>query len=186
MKVAIMIGGKAGSGKDTAADFITENFKHYKKVAFAKSLKDHVGAEYCISDKLLYTQEGKRRLIRIGDDELTVRDLLIVEAAKKRIFNDNHWVEKTFEDIGELDLNERIVFSDFRYPNEYTSVLKKFDAVFTINVLRKENEKINDISESSLDRFQFDFEVVNDDDIGLFYDRVDRIISDIERKLTVW
>lgn len=181
-----MIGGKAGSGKDTAADFIVNNFENYKKVAFAKALKDHVGAEYGLSDRLLYTQEGKRRILKVGDDEMTVRELLIIEAARKRIFNDNHWVDKTFEDLGELNLNERIVFSDFRYENEYASVLKKFDAVFTITISRESHENINDYSEKALDNFGFDFSVNNNGDLDTFYEEIHKIVSEIERKLVVW
>jgi hypothetical protein len=186
MKVAIMIGGKAGSGKDTAADFIVQNFPNYKKTAFAKSLKDHVGAEYGISDKLLYTQEGKRRMLKVGDTEMTVRELLIIEAARKRIFNNDYWVEKTFEDLGELNLNERIVFSDFRYENEYMSVLEKFDAVFSLTISRKTHENIEDYSERALDNFGFDFKVQNNGNLETFYREIYNIVSDIERKLVVW
>lgn len=175
-EIVIMIGGKAGSGKDTVCNYITSKNNYFKQYSFAKALKEHVGCKYGISDRLLYTQEGKRQIIKVKDEEFSVRDLLILEAFQKRLFNENHWVDLTIQDISK-DSPRAVVISDFRFPNEYVKMKQKFKNVITVNITRDLHENISDISENSLDNFHFDFWIDNNTTLDNLFLKIDSVLE---------
>jgi len=82
MKV-LMISGYKGSGKDEAASYFL--YKGYKKVSFAKNLKDIVANEYDVPREFFEDQEFKEQALReypvLSEDKFskTIHKMLISE-----------------------------------------------------------------------------------------------------------
>lgn len=148
----IMLAGKAGAGKDTVADIITKNIPRSKKFAFADDLK-------LIAKALDW--DGKK-------DERG-RLLLQQLGALGRSYNKDVWVNQVMWKIEDelLDTNNNVfVISDFRFPNEYGVLHRRYgDDVLTINIVGRQADigKIaaKDSSENSLTGFKFDYVVEN-------------------------
>jgi len=170
-----MIAGKAGSGKDTAADYLRDLYS-YNKLAFADTLKDFVAQKYSINKELMYSQHGKRTVI----NGITVRELLIKEANAKKNDYPNFWIDQLLHKISILKsrMFRKFVISDFRFINEFNELNILDDTnITTILIDRNDNvgKYINDPSETSLDDFQFNFIVKNNSTIDEFYSLLDSI-----------
>ena len=173
-KVIYLTGGKAGSGKDTMADYLCKNYG-CKRLAYADALKDYTSEKYNIDRNLFDTQEGKMKVIKVNDSELTIRQLLINVSLEKKINNENLWIDIVIQKILDSD-NEFIVISDFRYPAEYYELTKKFDNVSTIKIVRNNVNLINDHSETALDAFDFDCIIYNNSDLKSLYSTIDSYV----------
>ena len=151
MKI-LLIGGKAGAGKNTVADIIKENFPKVRLLAFATRVKD---IAYAIGWNGEKDEKGRRLLQHIG--------------AVGREYNKNTWVNDVVYKLKSPMLNtitNIFVITDFRFPNEYYLLKKKFpNSVYTICVTGRQanlgDENSRDISENSLNNFAFDFVIDN-------------------------
>jgi len=170
-KVIYLIGGKAGSGKDTMADYMCKNYG-CKRLAYADALKDYTSEKYNIDRNLFDTQDGKMKVIKVNDSELTIRQLLINVSLEKKLTNENLWIDIVIQQILDSD-KEFIVISDFRYPAEYFELTKKFNYVSTIKIVRDNVKLINDHSETALDTFDFDCIIDNNSDVNSLYSTLD-------------
>ncbi len=182
----ILLGGKAGSGKDVVADYLCA-FHGYKKLAFADALKEFVSIKYSIDKKLMYSQEGKQTFVLFRGKLVTVRNLLIAVATNKRKFNEDLWVNIV---IGKIE-NEiskkrklKIVISDFRFENEYTKIYQKFEDqndIHTILIKRDGINVIDDPSETSLDVFQFDQVILNNSSKTALYNNIEKELDTMNK-----
>lgn len=183
----VLLAGKAGSGKDTMANYLVDNYS-FKKFAFADELKKYVAKKYSINHNLLFSQIGKKTSLKINNKELTLRDLLIKEALEKKSHDENHWVNIVIEKLISLnkstlkeESNNRIVISDFRFPNEFYEIYKICDKVLTVNIIRdKGSENIDDISEKSLNNFHFDNIIINNGYVENLYKNIDNYILSLK------
>lgn len=160
-----LLSGKAGSGKDTLADYLVEKY-NFIKISFADELKKQVSKKYKIHLNYFYSREGKKKIVRVYDGQkfvnTSLRSLLINEANTQKSINSDVWVETVIERIKNLKQeNKRIVIPDFRFPNEFYSLNAKFTNMTTINIYRNEHEYIEDISEYSLENFLFNYNFLN-------------------------
>jgi hypothetical protein len=163
-----LIGGYAGSGKDTLADIVSCSFLYFKRFAFADELKTFTAEKHGFNKILCYSQQSKKQIVY---SDLTVRDLLIKEALFKRKQDPDIWVNKVIDKIKlRCDVNSSVVIPDFRYPNEYARLKSVFpeDNIITVSVKRYAKSSINDPSETSLDTFKFDKIINNDTDLKTF------------------
>lgn len=162
----VMIAGKAGSGKDTLADYLVSNY-NYEKISLADSLKHMVCKKYNLTKDHVYTREGKRKQVTVmdnGNKITTVRNLLIKESYLKKEHNPDFWVDILLDKLFKINKtykNKRIVIPDFRFPNEYSKLYQYFSDIKTINIYRTDHEMINDESENSLINFLFDYNFLN-------------------------
>lgn len=175
-KKVIMISGKAGSGKDTVANII-RNMGDYDVFAFADNLKDYVGMKYGISERLLFTQEGKRQIINVDDEQISVRNLLIREAEMKRNEDESFWSRLVIYKAIETDSG--VIISDFRFPAEYYEMKKYFEDVVTIRVNRpfEMTEMVDSHTEDQLENFQFDYILDNNSNIDYLKHQVEIIFK---------
>jgi dephospho-CoA kinase len=150
----IMLAGPISVGKDETANFLVSS-QGYIKFSFAEALKEFTSKKYNFDTSLCHTQEGKRSIIKSEGE--TVRNLLIREAGSWRDLDENVWIDIVIDRIlKETDTTQKIVISDFRYPNEYLEIKKVFDDTTTVKIVR-EGVDISDLeSEHLLDRFVFD------------------------------
>jgi hypothetical protein len=129
-KVVALV-GLIGSGKDTVADFLVNDFG-YKRMSFAGTLKDAVAAVFGWDRELLEgkTKEGRawRETVdpwwaeRLGMPDLTPRIMLQLwgtEVCRKR-FHTDIWVASVENQL--RNTKDNIVISDCRFPNEIESM----------------------------------------------------------------
>jgi len=160
----ILLSGYIGSGKDCVADFLVFN-KDYKKFSIADSLKIATAVKYNFKLSHCYTQEGKKLPYKLDDDTIvTIRDLLVIEGARARVINENVWINDCIKRIyKETEKNDKIVISDFRFPNEYNVFKNSFgpDNTKCARIIRDSVIPYNLESEHLLDNFIFDKQIHN-------------------------
>lgn len=112
-----------------------------------------------IKDLPIYSKEEK-------DDMLTIDARLLLQHMNifKIIFNDDDiWVKETIKKIKKIQDN--VIISDFRFPNEFISINKNFDNVYSVKIIGKnyydKDEYDNHLSETSLDDWKFDYHLNN-------------------------
>lgn len=116
--------GKAGSGKDTVAEYIRVNYG-FKKLSFASKLKDAVAVIFGWDrSKLEGISKEDREWREIPDPywskilgyNITPRTALrYIGTDIFREFNSNIWIDSCFKDI---DLKQNYAITDCRFPNE--------------------------------------------------------------------
>lgn len=166
MKV-LLIGGKAGAGKDTVANFIQHNFPNVKRLALADPIKSIAFSMGWDGDK---DEKGRRLLQHLGQ--------------VGREYNENMWVADAVWRINLNQLstdNNLFVISDFRFPNEYSVLKETFSDVVTLNIVGRQREMEDslwkDVSENSLSDFKFDYTLVNS---GTLSDLEETVIKFVE------
>jgi hypothetical protein len=180
--------GKAGSGKDTVADYLVSDYT-FNKIALADPLKTAVQAIFAVDDDYMYDREKR-------EEELpdwpgwTVRKLLQfvgTELFRERVDPDV-WVKNIVLRAKKLPL---AVISDVRFPNEVKTprdlLTKAGHDVFFIKVVRP---GINgspsgiDGHESEAHDLQGDFTIVNDGSIDDLYGKTREVMAEIQRRAT--
>jgi len=179
MAKLIGIIGKAKSGKDTIAKYLTRKWG-FKRVAFADKLKDVCKELYGLNDYQLRSQAGKESVFKNGK---TIRTILQETGDGLRSVYLNVWVDYLCNAIK----NEScpIVVSDVRRVNELQSLIE-LDAKI-IRIKRKEHLGLSGKealhgSEIELDnideRFITDTFEVGNGEIPELYDYLDDFIKD--------
>lgn len=171
----ILIGGKARSGKDTLADFLTENLEKQGK----KVCKIQVG-QYIKYYAMKYFGWN-------GEEETKPRDLLIelgTEIIRKKIDPDFH-IDRLIQDIKVLSyFYDTFVVSDIRFPVEIEKPKKEFDNVISIKMIRNSDElnetQKSHITETGLDSFNsFDYVIENEGSLEELKEKAMKIVKEI-------
>lgn len=157
----ILVGGKAGVGKTTAAGFI-QNY-----------LKEEVTNYSYITHFALGVKEVAYSIGWDGKKDARGRKLLQDVGNFGREYNKDAWVNFLINDIHETipeELLDVIIVDDWRFPNEANYFLERSDKykVFTINIKSPEREVLRgtrewkDVSETSLNNYKyFDYIISN-------------------------
>ena len=146
----IMIAGKAGSGKDEVANIICKHSNKAKRFAFADNLKSMARSLGWDGNK---DERGRLFLQQLGK--------------VGRNYNPDVWAKFVEWQIRDelLDThNNLFVISDFRFPNEYAVLHKRWKDIITIKLTGRASDlgsNANDISEHSLESFKFDYVIDN-------------------------
>jgi hypothetical protein len=131
--------GKAGSGKDTTADFIINNFKHHYTLAFADPLKEAAAVAFGIPLDHFYSRELKE----MAHPNWDISPRAIAQFVGTEMFRDNigkllprvsddFWIYRAKlrlmnlyvpEDEGEFEDGDTVVISDVRFQNEYDWII---------------------------------------------------------------
>lgn len=156
----IGINGKISSGKDTAAGLIQELFpgNEFQIKKFAGALKQIASILTGIDQINFESQEFKKTYL--GDEwGMTVRDLLqrLGTEAMRNGLHENVWVNALFSTFNE---QSNWIITDVRFPNEYQAIRDRNGLL--IRITRPGTDPGTHISETALDDFEFDIEIVND------------------------
>lgn len=134
--------GLIGSGKDTAADFLVDNFD-FRRVSFAGALKDAVSAVFGWDRELLEGRTKEARAWREQVDpwwanrlnmpNLTPRWVLQYWGTEvcRHGFHDNIWVASLENKLRQATTN--IVITDCRFANEVAAIHNAGGAVVNIH-----------------------------------------------------
>jgi hypothetical protein len=193
----IALSGWKGSGKDTVADYL-QNEYGYTKLSFAASLKDIVAQMYGIErawlddptrkEAPLYqypaviTDEFTAEMHRLLKSELvagywTPRALCILEGSIKRSVAPNFWILKIIHQIIS-NPHTHYVVSDMRYRSEANTFEVLLPETKIMRVHRHGDVNTKDPSERDLDNYeQFSHRILNTGTVEELYRQVDRIIT---------
>lgn len=162
----IAIVGKAGSGKDTAANCLVNSFDKVYTMALADPLKHFVQDVYQFTDEQLYGPSEKRNAIdaRWGFSPREALQKLGTEWG--RALHEDTWVRYALRGARAVHLRygESVVFTDCRFLNEAAAVRAEGGQVWRI--IRPgaglSGEAGQHPSETEQDRIEADVEIMND------------------------
>lgn len=102
------ISGRAGSGKDTFADYLSEKYG-FTKVSWAGNLKEMCKFVFGLTEEQVNTQEGKMRPLPVqfclGDSKYTVLYTKIVNRVRETHDVDENKVNEVFESVKSIVFN---------------------------------------------------------------------------------
>jgi len=191
MKILFLL-GKLGSGKDTAADYICDNY-NFEKYRYADFLKDILNFSGWDNNKDI---KGRRLLQEVGsafrnwDEDFFVKYLAnqIITYIKK--FNDSSDLPNIIigdtRHINEIEKMKEILNKELLdYNIEYITLRiqgSNFNNIREIN-----SEIVSDISETNLDDYETDYTIFNCKFTKLedLYERLDEFVSIIFNETVV-
>jgi hypothetical protein len=170
----ILLRGFSHSGKDFIGQILCNDYD-YKQYAFADSLKKMVQLEFKCSWNQLYTQEGKLQICENDSLKRTYRQILIDEALRLRNIDAGIFAKQCCTDIYGFNpeqVPEKIVITDWRYPNEITILEQAFPGykITPVHIQRIDQLKspVDDISEYQLMNRINDYILINKMDDSIY------------------
>lgn len=174
--MSIGLTGKAGSGKDTVAKILEDNW-YYKRFAFADALKVEYGrAKYGLDERC------SDEVVIDFVNQIKERDELIEWGTNRRKEDPEYWIKRVDESIKTYfnECQERwivprgIVITDIRHQNELDYCLQndfiivkvQADDDVRIERMKKRNDKftldfMNDPTETFVDTVEPDYVIEN-------------------------
>jgi hypothetical protein len=175
----ILLRGFSQSGKDFIGKILCDTYG-FKRFAFADSLKKIVAANFKCSLEQLHSQQGKLETCPSDVLRRTYRQLLIDEAFRLREMDAGIFAKFCCNDIIESGKPERIVITDWRYPNENDILARMLPGykMVTVHIQRINQDKspVNDISEYHLANRINDYKILNTMDERI-YDEIEKLIK---------
>lgn len=163
----ILLRGFSHSGKDYIGQILCDKYG-YKRFAFADSLKKIVSNAFGCPLEQLHSQEGKLQICENDVLKRTYRQILIDEALRLRNLDINTFVKHCCTEIYGMnpeDAPNKIVITDWRYPNELTILEESFPnyKVTPVHIQRVNQLKspVEDISEYQLSERSTDYIIIN-------------------------
>ena len=177
MKI-IFIGGKANSGKDTAAEYIDEYYR-------SRGL-DVVNIQISYYMKMYAKEIAKWD----GDNETKPRQLLQdlgTELIRKQI-DEYFFIKRIIQDINVYSRYfDIITISDGRLPEEFAAVKLAYPETVTVHVTRpgyssklSKDQKAH-VTETLVDEIEYDLELVNDGTLEEFQTKCIDLVREIEK-----
>lgn len=175
--------GYARAGKDTAADYLVENYG-YKKFSFASPMKE---AMYQLDPRITVNELANTSL-RVGvdvygweglkDRSPDVRGLLqrFGTEVGREMFGEDFWVDYAMSQIPD---GAKAVIADVRFPNEADAIKKLGGKVVRID--RGGSPANTHVSETALDDYVFDVILHNKEDLDRLYFNLDIAMKALER-----
>ncbi len=184
--VVVLISGRAGTGKTTAAKFMSAYLDHPYSIAnavvpFASSLKNIAKVLGWDGNK---DDKGRKFLIDLG--------------AVGREYDKDCWCKQTEVLIENFCPDASVILiDDWRFPNEFEFFQKSnYYQTFTVRIYSPERELLkgtqfyNDLSETSLPEYDvehfYDYTIINKSTLLNFESNCKAIISDIIKNSTKW
>jgi len=166
----IGISGKQRSGKDTVAEYLNKKYG-FIRISFANPLKRLAIDYFGLTPKDVYVRKPD-----------SVRKFLQELGRLGRSVDKDFWIKKA---LSNYDKNELWVVSDVRYKNEAKAiknlegVLIRIEADRDIRLQRGPLAYENDLSETDLDDYSFDYVIYNNSTFEKLYKQVDKIMNQI-------
>ena len=180
MKI-IGLSGRAGSGKDTVANYLVKNYG-YTKLSFGNVLKDVVACIFGWPRELLEGDTKESREFRNKEDKWWSEHLkfkITPRIALQKIgtdvfrmhFHQDIWLLILKRQITKLD---KIVVTDIRFINEY-NMIKNIGGTI-ISITRNNIIKDNHLSENILDNIKFKYNLDNSGTIEELHQKISNFL----------
>lgn len=186
----IGIGYKARTGKDTAAEYLTEHY-HFERVGFADALKRGVKGMFTLTHNQIW---GDEKLVE--DPYWGKTPVQLLQEIGTDVMRDHYdadiWVKAAFKMVekihnGKMSNGPHVVIPDVRFPNEAKAI--KEAGGYLVRIDRPEEDRgdtgrdPNHPSEVALADFRgWDFKIDNSYTLKTLYKNVDRMLVTIYRK----
>jgi len=161
--IILLLRGYSNSGKDFVGNILCEKYG-FHRFAFADSLKKIVSKEFGCPHDLLHSQNGKLLISESDSRKRTFRQILLDEALRLKSDNPDIFAEFCCHEIMESH-SEKVVITDWRFPNEREVILKYFPnaTIYTTLVLRldQHNSPVQDESEYLLKDWKDNTLIIN-------------------------
>lgn len=176
--------GKAGSGKDTAAQILHDLIGSVN-TSFAEPLKQATMIKFGLSEWHVYTGEGKRTYL--PEYEATVREILQKEGTEhvKPFWGEDFWVDRwarTYDALTAQGVEHKTI-SDLRFENEAEVVIDA--GGYVVHIIRPEAEgelvgtEAAHRSEQTLSDGVIDFVILNNGSIEDLANKLQHVLNDI-------
>lgn len=150
----IGISGKIGSGKDTCASYLVQNYS-FQQRSFAYNLKHVVSIITGTPLEDQFTIDGKNK--HLSQFNRTIGELqqyIGTELFRNQLHTDT-WVMSLMNTINPKDL---VVISDVRFPNEADAIIERGGIVIRLEgdpakIRENSNRDLTHISETALDNY---------------------------------
>lgn len=178
--------GRKGAGKDTIADYLSDQH-NFNKLILAEPLKDACKILFNFNDEQLYGNLKETIDPNWGVSPRVVLQYLGTDIFRKDIskiipnINGNFWVNlmtSKYKQLQNENSNIRVVISDVRFKNEIDEIHKLNGII--IKVIRP-NLDNNDCHESEklIDNLKGDYEIINDKNLDELYEKVKSIMLNL-------
>jgi hypothetical protein len=147
----IGLSGHAGSGKDTASDFLCDTYKNYYYESFAAPLKDAASAAFGISREDFDSHELKE----VSNELWNVSPRQVAQFIGTEMFRatlskllpyigEDFWVKRlhlrlnndfTPPDVGAYEFGDTVIITDVRFQNEYDFIMANGGSVIHLTRL---------------------------------------------------
>jgi len=178
------IGYKAGSGKDTAAKYISEQYG-FLRIHFATGLKRAAKEIFGFSKAQLFG--NAKELPDEYWDKLSPRQALqeLGQMCREE-FGEDVWIKSVqkflLQEYGSLSATD-IIFADVRHINEAEWIHANGGKLIHIHRNNIGTFRPDHISECALDTYTgWDYTIDNNRSIGVLFDRVDDIMRGLGRR----
>jgi len=168
----VLIGYKKNSGKDTAVNFIKENYDDFYITSFAKLIR-----------KLIIELLGIKTLEELEDykreNDKMYRHYATIIGKFLNVDLDNSLINYS---INEIENKDFVIFSDFRLKKEYNAIIRSYKnkaKIVTINIKRDNDNNDNSYTNADLDDFNFDYIIENNSTIDDLKENILNIIKEI-------
>ncbi|MEW9697974.1 adenylate kinase [Paenibacillus sp. SI8] len=191
MPVNIALTGHLRSGKDTVGAYLTERYG-YTRFAFGDELKRYANDIFDVNGSAkpreLYQWFGQT--MRERDPDVWVRKCFD-KISEYRVLKERADAYRLIS-LGRFSVSFRVVISDLRQQNEYARC--RYEGFVIIRVAAPEGVRINraiqsvdtfklvDLhheTESHVNTFAVDYEIVNDGSVEDLYAKVDAIMAEV-------
>lgn len=178
VKSIIAFTGRAGAGKDTAADFISDT---HVPLAFAKPLKDACKILFNFTDEQLYTSHKELVDSRWGKSPREILQFLGTDVLRKHITDDFFIVsmKQRIESIIKGDgVVKGVVITDVRFDNE-AKLIRDMGGII-IKITRdsgSETSHSNHITEKGISEQFIDHTIINNGSLDEFKTKVNFITN---------
>ena len=184
----ILLSGYKRCGKDTLANYLQNNYG-YNHVKISQKLNDCIKLLFNLEEKNF--EENKEEIIPnwgtstrklmqfIGTDIFQYKIQEIIPDTGRDL-----WINTLFNDelIDKLVNNDnyRIVISDLRFLHEYHKIEKLNIPFIHIRIINPNIEyKDTHISENELYKIRYNYNIINDKCIELFYNKINNLINSL-------
>ena len=184
----IGICGKAGSGKDTVADFFKSEYG-YESAAFADHLKAVTSLAFGLDEKYFHDQELKTKVVPMFG--ITPREMIqkVGTECFRKIFDDDFWVKHVdmlYRDS--LDSGFNFVVTDCRFENEVMWIRNNGGIVINVSNPQVDDVVLNGhVSELGINPDLIDYVIDNDDTIAMLYNKLELLSKEMQEQYKeVW
>jgi hypothetical protein len=194
----IALSGWRGSGKDTTANYLVEEYG-YRQASFAAKLKDEVASRYGVPREYLDSptkkeiplttypvittdafSEAMHLLLRaeLSSNYWTPRALCIALGSLQRSIDPNYWVRSVAQEI----IRNQIpyVVSDMRYKSEADTLRALIPDLVTVRINRFPDIATTEASERDLDDYKFDYSLDNTGTMEQLREQIDSLIVSLD------
>ncbi len=168
--------GRAGAGKDTAANYMAEVHR-FMPVAFATPLRQMLEVGFGLTTEHFTTANKNTVIDWLGRSPRQLMQTLGTEWGRSHV-GSTVWVDLAARELDSLDGLD-VVFTDVRFENEAAMIRERGGVL--IRLARATAPVHSHVSEAGIKLQQFDREIHNNGPLFQLYDQLDAIIGEESR-----